>query len=130
MHQTFKKRLDMCVSVCISSHSAKVICIVIPFFRVSEFIALVSVSTTLFLFIQTRELSQRLHDIQDPNLDLTAFEARIDSGKSGGGHEGGIEDITKPKSYLSRELSNEKLLVSLFIYHHHFILSYLILFCT
>jgi len=76
--------------------------------RVSEFIALVSVSTTLFLFIQTRELSQRLHDIQDPNLDLTAFEARIDSGKSGG-HEGGIEDITKPKSYLSRELSNEKL---------------------
>merc|ERR1712110_325760 len=80
--------------------------------RVSEFIALVSVSTTLFLFIQTRELSQRLHDIQDPNLDLTAFEARIDSGKSGG-HEGGggIEDITKPKSYLSRELSNEKLLL-------------------
>ena len=74
-----------------------------------------SVSTTLFLFIQTRELSQRLHDIQDPNLDLTAFEARIDSGKSGG-HEGGggIEDITKPKSYLSRELSNEKLLVSFF----------------
>merc|ERR1712110_61017 len=83
--------------------------------RVSEFIALVSVSTTLFLFIQTRELSQRLHDIQDPNLDLTALEARIDSGKSGG-HEGGggIEDITKPKSYLSRELSNEKLLVSFF----------------
>ena len=110
------------------SHSAYVIYFVsIPFFRVSEFIALVSVSTTLFLFIQTRELSQRLHDIQDPNLDLTAFEARIDSGKSGG-HEGGIEDITKPKSYLSRELSNEKLLVSLFIYHHHFILSYLILF--
>jgi len=79
--------------------------------RVSEFIALVSVSTTLFLFIQTRELSQRLHDIQDPNLDLTAFEARIDSGKSGGHEGGGIEDITKPKSYLSRELSNEKLLL-------------------
>ena len=71
-----------------------------------------SVSTTLFLFIQTRELSQRLHDIQDPNLDLTAFEARIDSGKSGGRHEGGIQDITKPKSYFSRELSNEKLNVS------------------
>ena len=83
----------------------------ILFFRVSEFIALVSVSTTLFLFIQTRELSQRLHDIQDPNLDLTAFEARIDSGKSGG--RGGIQDITKPKSYLSRELSNEKLNVSI-----------------
>ena len=96
------------------SHSAYVIYFVsIPFFRVSEFIALVSVSTTLFLFIQTRELSQRLHDIQDPNLDLTAFEARIDSGKSGG-HEGGIEDITKPKSYLSRELSNEKLSVRFF----------------
>ena len=83
----------------------------ILFFRVSEFIALVSVSTTLFLFIQTRELSQRLHDIQDPNLDLTAFEARIDSGKSG--VRGGIQDITKPKSYLSRELSNEKLNVSI-----------------
>ena len=49
-------------------------------------------------------------------MDLTAFEARIDSGKSGGHEGGGIEDITKPKSYLSRELSNEKLLVSIFFY--------------
>merc|ERR1712193_505080 len=73
--------------------------------RVSELIALVSVSTTLFLFIQTRDLSHRLHEIQDPNLDLSAFGAKIDSGKSGGRS---IEDITKPKSHLSRELSNEK----------------------
>ena len=76
------------------------------FFRVSELIALVSVSTTLFLFIQTRDLSHRLHEIQDPNLDLSAFGAKIDSGKSGGGRS--IEEITKPKSHLSRELSNEK----------------------
>ncbi len=74
------------------------------FFRVSELIALVSVSTTLFLFIQTRELSSRLHEIQDPDLDLSAFAAKIDSGKSGGGRQEII-----PKSYLSRELSNEKL---------------------
>lgn len=74
-------------------------------FRVSELIALVSVSTTLFLFIQTRDLSHRLHEIQDPNLDLTAFEIKIDSGKSGGGG-GLVPELTKPKSYLSRELSN------------------------
>jgi len=73
--------------------------------RVSELIALVSVSTTLFLFIQTRDLSHRLHEIQDPNLDLTAFDIKIDSGKSGGGL---VPELTKPKSYLSRELSNEK----------------------
>ena len=79
------------------------------FFRVSELIALVSVSTTLFLFIQTRDLSHRLHEIQDPNLDLSAFGAKIDSGKSGGRS---IEDITKPKSHLSRELSNEKVKVN------------------
>merc|ERR1712166_758395 len=75
--------------------------------RVSELIALVSVSTTLFLFIQTRDLSNRLHEIQDPNLDLTGFDMKIDSGKSG---SGGclLPELTKPKSYLSRELSNEK----------------------
>jgi len=77
--------------------------------RVSELIALVSVSTTLFLFIQTRDLSNRLHEIQDPNLDLTGFDMKIDSGKSGGGSGGGLlPELTKPKSYLSRELSNEK----------------------
>merc|ERR1712106_420328 len=75
--------------------------------RVSELIALVSVSTTLFLFIQTRDLSHRLNEIQDPNLDLTAFEIKIDSGKSSGGG-GLVPELTKPKSYLSRELSNEK----------------------
>ena len=78
----------------------------------SELIALVSVSTTLFLFIQTRDLSHRLQEIQDPNLDLSAFGAKIDSGKSGGGVASSIEEITKPKSYLSRELSNEKVKVS------------------
>jgi len=72
--------------------------------RVSELIALVSVSTTLFLFIQTRDLSHRLRDLQDPNLDLTGFDIKIDSGKSGG--RGGLPELTKPKSYLSRELSN------------------------
>ena len=83
------------------------------FFRVSELIALVSVSTTLFLFIQTRDLSNRLHEIQDPNLDLTGFDMKIDSGKSGGGSGGGLlPELTKPKSYLSRELSNEKSNVS------------------
>jgi len=76
--------------------------------RVSELIALVSVSTTLFLFIQTRDLSNRLHEIQDPNLDLTGFDMKIDSGKSGGSGGGLLPELTKPKSYLSRELSNEK----------------------
>ena len=82
------------------------------FFRVSELIALVSVSTTLFLFIQTRDLSNRLHEIQDPNLDLTGFDMKIDSGKSGGSGGGLLPELTKPKSYLSRELSNEKSNVS------------------
>jgi len=66
-----------------------------------------SVSVTLFLFIQTRELSHRLQEIQDPNLDLTAFDTKIDSGKSGG--RATLDELAKPKSYLSRELSNEKL---------------------
>ena len=69
-----------------------------------------SVSVTLFLFIQTRELSHRLQEIQDPNLDLTAFDTKIDSGKSGG--RATLDELAKPKSYLSRELSNEKLNVS------------------
>jgi hypothetical protein len=38
----------------------------------------------------------------------TAFGAKIDSGKSGGSGP----EITKPKSYFSRELSNEKVNVS------------------
>ena len=60
-------------------------------------------STTLFLFIQTRDLSHRLHEIQDPNLDLTGFEIKIDSGKSGG--------IKAQKSYISRDYlsTNERL---------------------
>ena len=76
--------------------------------RVCEVIALVSVLTTVFLFIQTRELSHRLQEIQDPSLDLTAFvNTKIDSGKSGG-----VLD-QQPKSYFSRELSHdEKLNVS------------------
>lgn len=91
----------------------------------SELIALVSVSTTLFLFIQTRELSHRLHEIQDPNLDLSAFgSAKIDSGKSGGG----IEDITKPKAYRSRELSNEKIKVVHVLRHFDFFPQLLALF--
>ena len=36
------------------------------YFRLSEIITLVSVSTTLFLYIQTRELAHRLNDIKRP----------------------------------------------------------------
>jgi hypothetical protein len=36
------------------------------YFRLSEFVALVSLSTTLFLFLHTRSLSQRLEDIRRP----------------------------------------------------------------
>ncbi len=46
---------------------------------------------------------------QDPNIDLSAFD-KIDSGKSGG--RAAVEELTKPKSYFSRELANEKLNVS------------------
>ena len=35
-------------------------------FRLSELIALVSLSTTVFLFLHTRSLSQRLQDVQRP----------------------------------------------------------------
>ena len=94
------------------SESKEITLISFFFFRVSELIALVSVSTTLFLFIQTRDLSNRLHEIQDPNLDLTGFDMKIDSGKSGGSGGGLLPELTKPKSYLSRELSNEKSNVS------------------
>jgi len=46
--------------------------------RISEFVALVSLSTTLFLFIHTRSLQERLEDIQRP-FDPTAVMAEIEA---------------------------------------------------
>lgn len=50
--------------------------------RFSEIVTLVSLSTTLFLFIQTRELTHRLNEIRRPYDDIS-------SGVSSGGSSGG-----------------------------------------
>jgi hypothetical protein len=68
--------------------------------RLSEIIAFVSVSTTLFLYIQTRELSSRLNDIQQPYLsDSLSFPSSSGSKRK--------SDVSS-SIYYSRQLSIER----------------------
>jgi len=73
--------------------------------RFSEIITLVSVSTTLFLFIQTRDLSNRLHEIKRPYED---YPVTISSEESEPKPEQNVVH-KKPRQPYSWELSKEPL---------------------
>lgn len=55
--------LSISKSVKISSHN-NFFCLFIPFFRTSELIALAALSTTLFLFLHTRDLNSKLREME------------------------------------------------------------------
>lgn len=82
--------------------------------RISEVITLVSLSTTLFLFIQTRELTHRLNEIHSDSSAAGGGSLSYSSSSSGSSSSGGSSsrsELTtkKPRPLYSWELEEKPL---------------------